>query len=400
MDNENDNVIVNDKGNHSQIGNANVAAPDNAPEEAAAPGYVDPVDDSAKNDISEDGSDGEEPGSADGKKAGSLKNKNLIITAVVLVLVIAAAVVTLIVVRNTSGKVPDETEPAGFEDGTLDYEEVEIGTVIETHTSFKNIVVGTTVVEEGGTTAVQEVTSKITETVTEVKPVMSSVPVSRPAQTTKAQSGNTENTTSRKPAVTTEEPTFRGSSAQIDAFIGGHFYIDASMTDETGAAQTVSMAKDGDNLLVGMNSEGINAKFMYADGMMYMVSPEKKTYVPLNDLLTEMMGMDIDEFKEEFAQIDFSDMNLKLDGKSSATVNGVKYTVYDYKSDEGEHLKGYLDSGNNLKRIEISDGSGAESTVLVVNEFAYEDLASYFTLDGYTQSSILDFAAEFGITDE
>ena len=334
------------------------------------------------------------------EKFKNLKNKNLIITFAVLALVIVAVVVTLIAVnRGANGPVEESSGEIGIGEeattrkrggfGSLfgDEEETtaprETTTAIKTETVTKNVVVGTTVVSEGGTTKVQEVTSKVKETVTVV--------VTEPPRTEVTTAHEVQKGETTVPQ--TEPPVFTGETAQIDAFINGFYYIEANMTDESGAAQPLKMAKRGSDMLIGMDSEGMNVTMMILGSNIYLLDESKKVYVELSQALTEMMGFDVSDLSGELSELDLSKLDFVSRNRTTESSDGKEYTVYDYVTSDGTHLKSYLEGGK-LQKIEFSDGeSPDDGMTMVINRFEYDNLDRFFTYDGYTKTSFLDYAS-------
>ncbi|MCR5783377.1 MAG: hypothetical protein K6G90_11670 [Clostridia bacterium] len=348
------------------------------------------------------------------EKFKNLKNKNLIITFAVLALVIVAVVVILIVVNRGANK-PDEEQSGRFgvgeesttaghslfggdedesgrrngQGGSFAVPNEEIGSMRETTTAIKketvtkNVVVGTTVISEGGTTRVQEVTSKVTETVTVI--------VTEPPRSDSTTAHAIQNGETTVPQ--TEPPVFTGETAQIDAFINGYYYIEANMTDGYGDAQPIKMAKRGNDLLIGMNSEGMNITMMIIGDKIYMLDDTQKVYLELSQALTEMMDMDVSDLSGELSELDLSKLDFVTKNRTTETADGKQYTVYDYATSDGTHLKSYL-YGGKLAKIAFSEGENQDDGMtMVINRFEYENLDRFFTYNGYTKTSLLDYAS-------
>ncbi len=187
--------------------------------------------------------------------------------------------------------------------------------------------------------------------------------------------GNQENTTSSVetpgindvtnpgPEVTTapsnEKPiqNTAPASSEYDILKSGSFHMVGTMVDKTGVTAPMEVAITPDSIYMLSDFSGVPMGMLIKNNKVYMIYPDKKSYLELSDSLMSMAGLDVSELTNSDT-INFGSYgNLtEADSVTEVTHGGRVCQVYHFKVDSGES-RVYLD-GTKLVRLSSYDKNG------------------------------------------
>ena len=147
------------------------------------------------------------------------------------------------------------------------------------------------------------------------------------------------------------------SSSEYDILKGGSFHMVGSMIDKTGIDAPMEVAVTPSSIYMLSDFSGVPMGMLIKDNKVYMIYPDKKSYLELSDSLMSMAGLDIAELTNSDA-INFGSYgNLsEADSVTEATHDGRTCQVYHFKVDSGES-RVYMD-GTKLVRLCSYDKNG------------------------------------------
>jgi hypothetical protein len=315
--------------------------------------------------------------------------KKLIITTVVFIVVLAVVITVIVFVK----KKPEKDEPTsdGFyvtdENGETVYEKINggnTGTADEEDNSGNNSGSSDNIKNSGkkssnnsgGSSSGDNSLDSISD---EIK--------KQSEQTTKLKTN--ELTTAKNTKINS------GEVKQIEAFISGNYYINASI-DSEGESTNLKMSKKGENFEMGVNEEGVSLSIMYLNGTFYLKNPSKKQYTALTQDVMDSIGIDTSEFAGELKQIDFSGYKFTSVARSTGTLNNKSCVIYNYTVSTGDHILFYL-IDNNIKRIVVKPSDGSDSLIINVNSFSTTIPSDQLTVSGFEETDLFTFASGMGI---
>lgn len=320
----------------------------------------------------------------DGKKK---KKMEVIIIAIVAV-IIAAVILTVVAVKSKNRSedfdesIPAETAGDEISENDTVFEPVSLNDDVEV--TFESSV---------SSEFAEEVEAHQLETAatTAYKPEVSQVTAAVAQPTTKK---NQVTTTQYLETTTVKTDTAADADnnvlAQIRSFFNGKYYFDGSMISGGTQAPT-EMAMDGNNFQVYTEMEGLDIAVMNMDDTMYLMNPEKKTYIEINAALKSLMGVDDDAFSFEFNKIKFdSDSPTSV---TEATYMGKSAICYTYK--DSENCIEFITVGNEIKQITQYSSSSEAKTILQADEFSAEIPDDMLTFKGYSKTNMISFMKDF-----
>ena len=185
--------------------------------------------------------------------------------------------------------------------------------------------------------------------------------------------GNQENTTASVPGgedatnpapevptePTNEKPiqNTAPASSEYEFLKSGAFHMAGTMVDKTGVTAPMEVAVTPDSIYMLSDFSGVPMGMLIKDNKVYMIYPDKKSYLELSDSLMSMAGLDVSELTNS-ETINFGSYgNLsEADSVTEVTHNGRVCQVYHFKVDSGES-RVYLD-GTKLVRLSSYDKNG------------------------------------------
>lgn len=166
-------------------------------------------------------------------------------------------------------------------------------------------------------------------------------------------------------AVSSGDATFELSKklrdddlAQLMLFESGCFYLNGSMTDETGETLPMEMAIKNGNTYMASQMEGVTIAFMCVDGKYYMNYPDGECVLELDDDVCSTMGLDPSEIAFDSSAIAIADLEaISLISEEDAVVDTEKAVCRTYQQDSGAYIKTYMKDGM-LIRLQREDVEG------------------------------------------
>ena len=153
---------------------------------------------------------------------------------------------------------------------------------------------------------------------------------------------------------------------EFDYLRSGNFYIQGTMTYSDGQRLPLEMAVTPDSIYMLSVFEGAAMGMLVRKGVNYMIYPEKKAYLELNESVMKAMGMTKNDIISS-ADLDYSIYDLaKADSTYTEDVNGVKCTVYVFSNPSGTTR--FFINGSKLVRFATYDASGKPD---VINDVSY-----------------------------
>ena len=147
------------------------------------------------------------------------------------------------------------------------------------------------------------------------------------------------------------------SSSEYDYLKSGSFSMKGKMIDKTGLDSPYEVAITPDSIYMLSDFSGVPMGMLIKDNKVYMIYPDKKSYLELSDSLMSMAGLDVSELTNS-ETINFGSYgNLtEADSVTEVTHAGRVCQVYHFKVDSGES-RVYLD-GTKLVRLSSYDKNG------------------------------------------
>lgn len=155
--------------------------------------------------------------------------------------------------------------------------------------------------------------------------------------------------------------------AQLKLFESGCFYLNGSMTDETGETLPMEMAIKNGNTSMASQMEGVTIAFMCVDGKYYMNYPDGECVLELDDEVCAEMGLDPTELAFDASSIAIGDVeNCELISKEDALVDGEKAVCRTYQQPNGSYIKTYMKDGKMI-RLQREDEQGNITSVFDID---------------------------------
>ncbi len=166
-----------------------------------------------------------------------------------------------------------------------------------------------------------------------------------------------------QPGVTTQPeteatiPNTAPSTSEYDILKSGTFHMSGTMTDKTGTITPMEVAITPDSIYMLSDFSGVPMGMLIKDNKVYMIYPDKKSYLELSDSLMSMAGLDVTELTNSDS-VNFGSYGMLNEAASVTQVvhNGRTCQVYSFKVDSGES-RVYMD-GTKLVRLASYDTGG------------------------------------------
>ena len=152
-------------------------------------------------------------------------------------------------------------------------------------------------------------------------------------------------------------PNSAPASSEYDILKSGTFHMSGSMADKTGTSTPMEVAITPDSIYMLSDFSGVPMGMLIKDNKVYMIYPDKRSYLELSDSLMNMAGLDVAELTNSDS-VNFGSYG-KLEEADSVTqvvYNGRTCQVYHFKVDSGES-RVYMD-GTKLVRLASYDTNG------------------------------------------
>lgn len=188
-------------------------------------------------------------------------------------------------------------------------------------------------------------------------------------------------------------PTFENDVSEavvssIIAYMSGQYYIDAVM-DESGDETQITMAISGTNFQTSMDMDGMSVSILYLDGSIYFINDDSKQYIILSDILMDQVDIDFSELEEITDYLNLTQYNFTGFKQYTDSVNGDAADCYMYYNDDMSVIFYFV--GDDLKRIDMGNGSGVATSTMYVNDFSPDVPAGMMTLQGLTKTTLMGF---------
>ncbi len=210
----------------------------------------------------------------------------------------------------------------------------------------------------------------------------------KPAPPVNDNSNNNSDRPDPSEPVTEVKPS--SVDAFIDAFMTGKFYM---ATYDLKSGEKASIAKEGKNFQMSIESEGLQMQILTLNGNTYLVNQNNK-YISM-DSLTDFVGEDAFDTESITNMIDMLDVS-KYDFKNVETgvaeLNGDSVNYKKYVADNAE-LCFYFASGK-IKQIELVTDDGTSDFAFGINEYSASIPSSMLTLNNLTESNLFEFVLE------
>ncbi len=147
------------------------------------------------------------------------------------------------------------------------------------------------------------------------------------------------------------------ASSEYDILKSGTFHMAGTMTDKTGTNAPMEVAVTPGSIYMLSDFSGVPMGMLIKDNKVYMIYPDKKSYLELSDSLMSMAGLDVSELTNS-ESVNFTSYGKLSEADSVTEVvhNGRTCQVYHFNVDSGES-RVYMD-GTKLVRLASYDTSG------------------------------------------
>lgn len=140
---------------------------------------------------------------------------------------------------------------------------------------------------------------------------------------------------------------FSKYSNEYEVLKSGSFYVKGSISDETGKKTPIELAVDGEKIYMLSIMDGEPMGIIISDDL-YMVCPNIKSYLVIDDVLLKLMGYSKEEIVGD-GFVDFSEFEALSDADSvkNEIYEGRNCKVYSFNINDNGEKKIYMD-GNKL----------------------------------------------------
>ncbi len=201
--------------------------------------------------------------------------------------------------------------------------------------------------------------------------------VTTAAEETTLKSEETTKPSEPSSSVASEETTAAGEGISVSVpadneyniLRSGTFYVTGTMIENTGVDSPLEMAVTPNSVYMMSEFEGLDMGMLIYDEKLYMIYPEKKAYMEMDDSIMNMAGLSIEELMGE-GNIDFSSFG-RLEDAFNVTeekVKGVNCTVYHIMDDDGM-LRVYM-SGSKIMRFASYTAEGKFITATEIDSIS------------------------------
>lgn len=217
----------------------------------------------------------------------------------------------------------------------------------------------TTLTESESTTVASEITEteQTSETVTAEDTTVSvteDTTLAAAEDTTAEREETTAEVLPSETVTSQEETTVKTEILpmnEYDILRSGNFHIFGSMVETSGIDSPLEMAVTSDSIyMLSEFTDGVNVGILVYNDKVYMLYPEKKAYLEMDDSIMSMVGISIDDMMNG-SSVDFTSFG-SIDDAFKVTeekCSGVLCKVYHIKDDSGE-MRVYM-NGNELIRF-------------------------------------------------
>ncbi len=174
----------------------------------------------------------------------------------------------------------------------------------------------------------------------------------------------------------------------IYAYMSGQYYIDAVM-EADGTETPLKMAISGKNFQTTADLQGLEISILYKNNNVYFINEKEKKYILLSDVLMQEVDFDLQELSQLTEYLNLTQYNFTDFEKYADKYDSKKCDCYKYSNDEMSVTFFFL--GDELKKVDMGNASGAASTSVIVNEFSPEVPSDVMSLSGLTKTNIIGF---------
>ena len=182
----------------------------------------------------------------------------------------------------------------------------------------------------------------------------------------------------------------------VNMFKSGSFRLEGTMVSD-GESVPMGIIVSGSDMRMKANMENTQFEIALINKKIYLINPEKKTYMEVGALLKSIVGIDESMFTEMTDIFkNYGTISVDKLSKTSATYNGKTVDCYTTTplSDGGTN-KFYVDNGK-VVCIETYEASGVCTSKLDISIASGNVSASDVAISsGYTKSSMTSFMMDF-----
>lgn len=180
-------------------------------------------------------------------------------------------------------------------------------------------------------------------------------------------------------------------SDAIYAYMSGQYYLDGSMTSD-GTVTDINIAISGNDFYTSTEMEGMTVSILYKNSKIYFINNDDNSYIELSDVLMDSYDIDFSEVENLTEYLNLTQYNFTGFDRYSDTLDGQTADCFKYYNDEMCVIFCFV--GEELKQVDMGDGSGKINSSIFIKEFSPQVPAGMMSLSGLRKTTIFAFFGE------